>query len=160
MYRSLTRIVTAFMAMAVVLLPAVAQAKTPADRLLGLWLTRDHDAVVEFYKCGGKYCGRFYWLDEDPASGDILRDEHNHDEAMRQQPVCRMTFMRDFTSIGGGVYENGSIYNPEDGWQYNGSLTLTNANTLTVHGYVLFALLGQDQVWTRVASHAPCQASL
>lgn len=136
---------------------AWAKSHTAKDPLYGLWQTEDRDAIVEIYGCEAKICGRFYWIrpgDKDTAP----LDEHNPDPAARNRPLCHSQFIGDFDNKGKGHYENGWIYNPDDGSQYDAELTLDGHDRLTVRGFVLVPALGQSQTWTRVKSHATCSA--
>lgn len=148
----------------VILWPLATLAKTPGaslhvnkDPIVGLWMTEDHDAVVEFYDCTSKICGRFHWM-ENGEDGKPPVDEHNHDEGKRQRSLCQMQFIGDFQGDGQGHYVDGWIYNPQDGWNYNAEMTLTGKNTLDLHGYVLLPILGRSQTWTRVPAYKSCKA--
>jgi len=63
-----------------------------------------------------------------------------------------MTILWDVTKDG-DVWDGGRILDPKNGKVYKVRLTPTgNGDTLDVHGYVGFALLGRSQVWERRAS--------
>lgn len=135
---------------------AAADSRAGKDPVVGLWLTEDHDGVIEFYACGTKICGRFHWIG-DGDDGQILRDEHNHDVNLQHRPLCQMTFITNFKKEREGNYVDGDIYNPEDGWLYSANMTLIDRNTLSLQGYVLLPILGRSQTWTRVESYPPCK---
>lgn len=61
-----------------------------------------------------------------------------------------MDIMTNFEFDGGNVWDEGKIYNPEDGKTYSCKMTLKNPNTLDVRGYVGISLIGKTQVWTRI----------
>ncbi|MDP6689178.1 MAG: DUF2147 domain-containing protein, partial [Alphaproteobacteria bacterium] len=48
------------------------------------------------------------------------------------------------------VWNDGTIYNPEDGEIYSCTMTLVDGRTLKVRGDVGLPLFGKTQVWTRV----------
>ena len=134
---------------------AVSGKKAVKDPIVGLWLTQDHDAVVEIYACDTSICGRFHWMADD--NGRMPRDENNHDAALRARPLCHMQFIGGFKDDGDGNYVDGTIYNPQDGWNYNVDMTLIDHDTLNLQGYILVPLLGRSQTWTRVEAYPSCK---
>ncbi|MEO7071478.1 MAG: DUF2147 domain-containing protein, partial [Rhodanobacter sp.] len=68
---------------------------------------------------------------------------------LKDKPIEGMTFMWGLTR-NGNVWDGGKIVDPKSGKEYKVKLTLTNGgNSLDVHGYVGFALLGRTQTWQR-----------
>jgi uncharacterized protein (DUF2147 family) len=143
-----------FMALAIMLTSfhAAPKADPSADAILGKWLTGTGKAHVEIYKNGTKYFGKIIWLKEpiDPATGKPKVDVKNEDKRLQSRPLMGMMNLRDFEYAGGKVWEDGRIYNPEDGKDYACKMTLKNDNTLDVRGYVGISLIGKTQTWTRV----------
>ncbi len=132
-----------------------AQAAEENDPLLGLWLTKDKDATVEFYRCGETFCGRFYWLATDSAENPSL-DEKNKDPALRKKPLCGMTFLGGYVAKGEGLYEDGWLYSPRHGSVFSSQIRLTGPNTLELRGYVFVPFLGGGQTWHRVKDSPVC----
>src|SRR6478609_10815367 len=77
-------------------------AQTAAD-ILGVWLTHDKGAKIEFYKSGDKYYGKLIWGNKVyEADGKTLRkDVKNPDASLRTRPLLNTIFFKDF------VYEDG-----------------------------------------------------
>lgn len=132
-------------------------AKAAPDPVTGFWYTEAHEGGVELYSCDTKICGRFAWVSRKPGE-DIPRDDHNPDTIKRQRPLCHMQFMSGFTPDGHGHYEDGTIYSPRHGHNFNADMTLINNDTLDLHGYVLAPILGESQTWTRVKTMPSCDA--
>jgi uncharacterized protein (DUF2147 family) len=136
------------------LLPA-ARAADPALEardILGTWLTTDGKANIEIYQCGDLYCGRIVWLSEPLENGQPKRDKENPDEALRDRPIIGLVLMRDFSYEGDGIWSGGKVYDPESGDEYQGKISLKDAKTLDLRGYVLLPLFGRTETWTRVVT--------
>ena len=127
--------------------PAIADA---APSALGRWLTADRDSVIEIYDCGAALCGRIVWL-RDPLdeSGKPATDDENPNPALRNRPICGLDIMHGFKPDGAGAWDDGAIYDPNDGKTYHASMTLESAMQLRVRGYIGIPLLGASQTWMR-----------
>jgi uncharacterized protein (DUF2147 family) len=107
----------------------------------GLWLTETGSSRVRITPCGGGFCGTIV-----SAPGKGL-DAKNPDPALRSRSVVGVQIL-DARQPGGGGF-SGSLYNPNDGKTYSGSLKLTGPNTLEVSGCVM-SVFCKRQTWTRV----------
>jgi uncharacterized protein (DUF2147 family) len=123
-----------------------------ADDILGTWLTGSKKGHVQIYKQGTRYYGKIVWLKEpnDPATGNPRADTKNPEAGKRKQPLVGLVNLRDFTYSGNSVWENGKIYDPENGKEYSCKITQTSPTTLDVRGFVGISLLGRTDSWTRV----------
>ena len=128
-----------------VLVPA---ARAQAPSATGGWLSEDGKGVIEIYPCGGKLCGKLAWLAEPNSDGKPKLDRNNPDPALRRQPLCGLTMLRDFRQLEPNRWGDGLIYNPENGKTYHATLTL-DGNQLKLRGYVGIPLFGETQTWTR-----------
>lgn len=111
-----------------------------ADDPAGVWLTETGKSKVRIAPCGGGYCGTII-----SAPGKAT-DANNPDPALRSRSVIGVQIL-DARKPDGGGYA-GSLYNPNDGKTYSGSMRLKSADTLEVSGCVL-GFLCKSQVWTR-----------
>ena len=138
--------------------PTAARAGAVDPTPVGTWLTERGGANVKIANCGGKLCGSIVWLKEPlNAHGQPKRDSENPDESLRSRPILGVPLLTDFVRSGDGsnVWQDGLIYNPDDGKTYKCTLTLVDDHTLRVRGYVGISLLGKTQTWTRVDGTAP-----
>ncbi|RLB11828.1 MAG: DUF2147 domain-containing protein [Deltaproteobacteria bacterium] len=117
-----------------------------ADDILGKWITTDKDAIIEFYKCGNKYCGKIVWA-KDPDKKDI----HNPNPALRNRTLLGATILEGFVFNGKDEWVGGRIYNPDDGKKYKCKLTMDSENVLKVRGYLLVPFLGKTVEWKRIS---------
>jgi uncharacterized protein (DUF2147 family) len=131
--------------------PVSMPADNP-DAVLGTWLNGTKRGHVQIYKQGDKYFGKLIWLKEpnDPATNKPKLDAKNPDAKLQSRPLINLNIMTGFEFDGGNVWDEGKIYNPEDGKTYSCKMTLKDANTLDVRGYVGISLIGKTQTWTRI----------
>ncbi len=61
-----------------------------------------------------------------------------------------ITNLLGFTYEGNSEYDNGTVYDPENGKTYKCIMTLENINSLNVRAYIGFSFIGRTDVWTRV----------
>jgi uncharacterized protein (DUF2147 family) len=130
---------------------ALAQTEPAPDAVLGVWKNGEGTGLVQIYKKeDAKFYGRIVWLKiaNDPQ-GKPRTDINNPEEKLRTRPLKMMENMRDFTYSGKGVWEEGLIYDPKTGNDYKCKMTLTDANTLEVRGFIGISLLGRTDVWKR-----------
>ncbi|HEY0110845.1 MAG TPA: DUF2147 domain-containing protein, partial [Fibrella sp.] len=77
-------------------------------------------------------------------------DSKNPEANLKSRPLLNLNIMTGFSYDGSNVWDDGKIYNPEDGKTYSCKMTLKNPNTLDVRGYVGISLIGKTQTWTRL----------
>lgn len=126
-------------------------AATPAAAAgpTGLWATQNEQAHVRIAPCAEGLCGEIVWLREPlDEQGRPKLDLYNEDEAQRQRPVLGLPMLRGFRPAESGRWEDGRIYNPEDGRTYRAKLHLAEPDRLSVSGCVLIFCKAQD--WRRL----------
>ncbi len=135
----------AVIAVTFALFAAPAAAADPS----GTWLTADGEARVQISNCGSAYCGRIVWLKEpnDPQTGKPKLDKFNKDASKQSRPVIGLQIISGMEASGANLWK-GSLYNPEDGNTFTGSLALQGADRMKLEGCVL-ALFCRSEVWKR-----------
>jgi uncharacterized protein (DUF2147 family) len=139
------------------LLLSSAWAASP-DAIVGKWLNGKKTAHVDIYKADGKYYGKIVWLKEPVYPADDKKgmagkqkvDRENSDASKRNQPILGLAILRDFVFVKDGLWENGMIYDPENGKDYKCKMTLESPDVLNVRGFIGISLLGRTDTWTRV----------
>ena len=118
---------------------------------VGVWLHANERIQVEIAPCGDRLCGTIVWFrwPNDPQ-GLPLVDLKNPDPALRSRPLLGLTALRGLRRTGERTWEDGKIYNPDDGEDYEALMSLEDDGTLRVRAYVLIPLFGETQIWTRV----------
>lgn len=141
----------------VVAMSSLAAAQGP-DAVVGTWLNAKKTAHVEIFKEDGKYRGKIVWLkeptyptnDKKGMAGQPKVDRENPDPARRTQPLLDLVILRDFVFSKANQWEQGRIYDPENGKDYKCKMRLTSPDTLDVRGFIGFSMLGRTDTWTRV----------
>lgn len=132
-------------------LSAFAPKENPGA-IVGTWLNGSKKGHVQIYEKEGRYYGKLIWLSipNDPATGKPKLDTKNGDASRRSRPLMNLPVLYNLQFRSGNVWDDGKIYNPEDGKEYNLKMTLKDPNTLDVRGYMGVSLLGKTQTWVRI----------
>ena len=113
------------------------------DAVLGEWLAESKDGKVLIYKQGEKYFGKISW----GRDGD-KKDLNNPDTKLKTQPIIGSVILKGF-DFTGKVWENGTIYDPNNGKTYSCTIKMKKTNELEIRGFIGISLLGRTTVWTR-----------
>ena len=140
-------------------LAATASAQSPS--VMGTWLTASGFAQVRIGPCpdpaNGPICGLVVGLinpkgpDGNAVAPDMATDYRNPDPALRTRKVIGMPLIWGFKKTSdSNAFEDGHIYNGENGKIYNANISLQPDGKLRLRGYVGTPMLGETQLWTRV----------
>jgi uncharacterized protein (DUF2147 family) len=106
-------------------------------------MTPDH-SIVSIYSCGPqRVCAKLVWT-RDPGA----KDDNNPIASLKLRPLCNLQIGKDFVMTDATHAKDGTIYDPDSGNTYTGSVVASNSE-LKVRGYVGFALFGRTEVWHR-----------
>jgi uncharacterized protein (DUF2147 family) len=114
----------------------------------GIWLNDDGDGLIEVIATDTDLLGIIAGS-PDPADDRPDKDEKNPDPALRDRPLIGLNLFAGFEYDGDGRWSGGTIYDPNSGKTYRCIVTLVDANTLKIRGYVGVPLLGRTDTWTR-----------
>lgn len=126
------------------------------DDVMGKWLNQDKNAVINVYKCGAQYCGNIVWLKEPNYPADDKKgmagmqkvDRENPDSSQHKKPILGMVILWGFGYAGDNKWEDGNIYDPNNGKTYSCKMTLAG-DKLNIRGFIGISLIGRTNVWTR-----------
>lgn len=132
------------------IVPICVLANPNPDDILGIWLNANGQGQIQIYKEGNKYFGEIFWLKEpNGPKGNPKKDINNPDKTLQSQPLLGAILLRNFV-YDGGEWNNGRIYDPQNGKEYKCYIKLKDPKTLSLRGYIGFSLLGRTEIWTRV----------
>lgn len=138
-----------FIVLLVLLAPSSAGSDSPTP--VGIWLHANKLIQVEITPCADQLCGRIAWFKwPNDAQGLPLVDLKNPDPALRKRPLLGLTILRGLRRTGERTWEDGEIYNPINGRNYQATMSIKSNNTLRVRAYMLVPMFGETQIWTRV----------
>jgi len=132
------------------------------EDISGKWITEKakngNQIIVEFYKVENKYFGKINELTiptyekGHKFEGQIKMDLANPEENLKSRPLVGINFVSEFTyNSKNDKFENGFIYNPENGKTYYCSISFKNPNTIIVKGSLdKSGLIGSKQTWTKI----------
>ncbi len=131
---------------------AIALTWQPAaadeNDIVGTWLTGDGDGWVDIVRSGNGISGLVAGTpNEDPDRSRI--DDKNPDPALQERELLGLELFAGFRFDGEDRWIDGKIYDPNSGKTYRCIITVLDANTLKVRGYVGVPLLGRTETWTR-----------
>ncbi len=137
--------------------PASAPAPVPtpavATGAVGLWIDHTGRGAVEIVPCGQNLCGRIVWMKQpNDAKGQPLRDGLNPDKAKRGRAVCGLQVIGGLERQRDGSWDNGWIYDPEQGESFDVEVRLLGPEKLQVKGYKGLKFLNETFQWTRAAT--------
>jgi uncharacterized protein (DUF2147 family) len=114
----------------------------------GTWLSGDGDGWIEVRIVGDGLSGIITGSPNASAERPDT-DEENPDPALRDRPLVGLEIFSGFAYAGDGRWKGGTIYDPNSGKTYRCIVTLVDADTLEVRGYVGIPLLGRTETWKR-----------
>lgn len=122
------------------------------DGIIGTWYNTTKTGKIQISKTGNTFEGKLVWLEEpnDPDDGLPKRDKENPNTDLAKKPLLGINLLNNFEYDEDNVWEDGDIYDPENGKTYSCVLTLKDKDNLNVRGYIGFSLLGRTEYWTRV----------
>ena len=119
-----------------------------ADPIERNWYNEKKTAKIQVYKgADGKYYGKIFWLKEPMRDGKPKVDRYNPSDSHKNDPIIGLQILKGFKKDGQNGYDDGTIYDPENGKTYSCKIT-HKGDRLDVRGYVGISLFGRTTVWT------------
>ena len=121
----------------------ISAQQVTKDAIVGEWLSENKDGKVQVYRQGDKFFGKITW-----GKDGSKKDVKNPDDKLKSQNIVGSVILKGF-DFTGKSWENGTIYDPNNGKTYSSIMKMSDNNTLTIRGFVGISLLGRSTVWTR-----------
>jgi len=77
-------------------------------------------------------------------------DKNNPEESKRSVPLLGYVNMLGFVYKEENTWEEGTIYDPENGSTYSCSIQMPDENSINVRGFIGVSLLGRTDTWKRL----------
>ena len=127
----------------------IANVSVASDGIEGVWITADGDGLIELQVQNEQLSGVIFGSLSDPTRKKPARyDDLNPDPNLRERPLLGLAIFANLVSSGDQQWK-GEVYDPNTGKTYQCTVTLVDANTLKLRGYIGFSLLGKTRMWTR-----------
>ena len=135
--------------LALALSPLLALPAEPAASVAGVWLSADGTGWISIEIGEDGPVGSIEGSPDDDERTPSDKDVLNPDPALRDRLLMGLTIMDGFKPAGDGKWKGGRIYDPNSGKTYKCKLTLVDADTLELRGYIGISLLGRTESWSR-----------
>lgn len=131
-----------------ILITTISYTQTSVE---GVWFNTKKDGKIKIFEKDGKFYGKIVWLLEpnDKNDGKPKRDINNPEDSKHQDPIIGLVVLKGLSFDKNNVWDDGKIYDPENGKTYSCKMTLIDNDHLDVRGFVGFSLLGRTENWTR-----------
>ncbi|MBK7037231.1 MAG: DUF2147 domain-containing protein [Chitinophagales bacterium] len=125
-----------------------AKTQGNADAVIGKWKSDNGRLIVEIYKSGNKYYGKIDWIyiQTDSETGKPRTDIENPDKSKRNVPLIGLVVLKNF-EFKDGFWQNGTVYNSQNGNTYDCEFWMEGKNKLVLRGY--WGFVYHTEYWTR-----------
>jgi uncharacterized protein (DUF2147 family) len=138
-----------------------ATASAQQGTVMGTWLSESGVAQIRIGPCpdaaSGPICGYVASLvnprgpDGTAVAPEAATDYRNENPAFRKRKVIGMPLIWGFKQAAQpNTFEDGKVYNGEDGKTYSANISLQPDGRLRLRGFVGTPIFGKTQFWTRV----------
>jgi uncharacterized protein (DUF2147 family) len=119
------------------------------DPVVSVWWNVKKTAKITISPCDDSVCGNITWMNEpNREDGTPKLDVNNDEEELRGRTILGMQIIGGFEREEAGEWDDGEIYNPEDGNTYSSNMKINDDGNLEVEGCVLF--ICKEQIWEPV----------
>ncbi|KAB2939855.1 MAG: DUF2147 domain-containing protein [Hyphomicrobium sp.] len=127
----------------------------------GIWINHTGKGAVEIRPCGdsgasaNRLCGFIVWLKEpNNRRGEPLTDGYNPEPSKRKRPICGLPVLGSLQRVSGG-WDNGWVYDPEQGAAFDAAIELASRDRLILTGYKGVKLFSKSFTWRRAPADLP-----
>lgn len=119
------------------------------DITQGTWFNEEKTGKIQFFKQGDKINGKIVWIKEPNENGKPRMDKENPDLKLRTRPLVGLTNLKNFKVSGKGTWDDGEVYDPNNGKTYSCKMTLVSPTQLDIRGYIGISIIGRTSKFTK-----------
>ena len=113
--------------------------------ILGIWVNQAGDGLIEISQKQGLYTGTIIGS----TDGNDRLDANNPDPALQTRSLQDVVVLGEFSYQAHNQWQNGWVYDPNNGKTYRCNMTLIDSATLKIRGYIGIPLFGRTETWTK-----------
>jgi uncharacterized protein (DUF2147 family) len=139
---------------------AAAAAGPPIE--MGLWYNHTGKGAVEIRPCAetgtgaDRLCGYIVWLRSvNNSEGQPLTDARNQDPQKRGRPICGLPVLGMLRPMSDGSWDQGWVYDPEQGKSFDAAIKLRTRDRLVLTGYKGVKFFSKSFEWKRAPDDLP-----
>ncbi|MCS6819221.1 MAG: DUF2147 domain-containing protein [Chitinophagales bacterium] len=135
---------------------AIAQSNNAdKSKITGFWINDKKDIIIHIYEDSkGLFHGKVVWLlDSLDEYGTPRRDVMNNDARLRSRKLIGINILSDYKfDRNDREWDDGRIYNFDNGNTYRGKMWIHEDGTLRVRGHWwILWFLSRTKTWTRTS---------
>lgn len=77
------------------------------------------------------------------------KDHLNPNRKLRQRSLLNAVILGDFKYAGDLQWQDGWVYDPNNGKTYRCNMQLVDSKTLEIRGYIGISLFGRTEIWSK-----------
>ena len=123
------------------------------DLVCGKWMSSEKNLVVQIYREGDDFKAKIVWfLDTDKKYPmEEWTDIHNPDVSLRARKLIGLSILKNMEYCPkSDSWENGKIYDPMHGHEWDASACINKNGDLKITGYWHFKFIGRTLTFTRL----------
>ena len=125
----------------------LAHSATTEHEVLGTWINQAGDGLIKISLNGDKY--EAVIIGGTHPKSPERKDINNPDPKLKTRPLKGLKILGNLSYEGDNEWDDGWIYDPNNGKTYDCQMTLEDKNTLSIRGYVGTPMFGRTETWRR-----------
>lgn len=132
-------------------------AERMGDKIVGLYYVVDEyskeESRIRIYRINnGTYEGKVEWINKPyHKDGSLRLDVKNPIPELRHVPCSQLVILTNLCyNSETQTWENGVVYNPQDGKKYSAYMEFESDKKLRVRGYWGISMLGRTMYWDKI----------
>lgn len=143
-----------FLSILTVVIVLDANSQKNPDQIIGRWMSTENNLEVEIFKVGDNYNAKVVWIDDSDDKSSPMNtrcDFRNPDETLRKRKIIGLVVMNGLIyNEENNDWEQGKIYDPHNGKDWNAKASFTKEGLLKVRGFWGFQMLGKDILFRKI----------